>query len=130
MAPLPRPLLGWPLLPLPDEHGQLAWPDPAKSVRDALRAILSTRPGEQLMRPDFGAGQERWLHQPNNVATRREIRDAVQDALARWEPRLLLDAVDVLEVADQPAQLRVEIAYWLARNGAPAEMTVTLDLEG
>ncbi len=130
MATLPRPLLGWPLLTVPDEHGQLTWPDAPRSVRDGLRAILSTRPGEQLMRPDFGAGLERWLHQPNTVATRREIRDAVQQALTRWEPRLLLDGVDVLEVAGQPAQLRVEIAYRLARNGAPAEMTVTLDREG
>jgi hypothetical protein len=49
--PVLRPLIGWPLLPLPDEHGRLDWPDLAKSVRDAIRIILSTRPSEQLMRP-------------------------------------------------------------------------------
>jgi hypothetical protein len=26
MNALPNPLLGWPLLPLPDEQGQLTWP--------------------------------------------------------------------------------------------------------
>lgn len=46
---MPRPLLGWPLFPLPDEHGRLDWPDLEASVRQSIRVILSTRPGEQLM---------------------------------------------------------------------------------
>ncbi len=125
-----RPLLGWPLLPLPDDDGRIGWPDLARSVRDAVRIILSTRPGEQLMRPEFGAGLDQLLQQPNTVATRRQIRDLVQASLVRWEPRMLLDAVDVWEVADQPAFVRVEVAYRLARTGAPAAVNVTVQLEG
>lgn len=121
---------GWPLLPQPDETGALAWPDPARSVREAMRAILSTRPGEQLMRPDFGAGIDRLLHAPNDLATRRRLRDSVRESLARWEPRILLDAVEVWEVDGQPSQLRVEIAYRLARTGAPGGLNVTVQLEG
>lgn len=125
-----RPLLGWPLLPLPDEHGSLAWPDLAQSVREGIRIILSTRPGEQLMRPEYGGGLERLLHAPNTVATRREMRDLVSESLTRWERRILLDAVEVWEVPDQPGEVRVEIAYRLARNGASGAMNVTVQLEG
>jgi len=121
---------GWPLLPLPDESGALAWPELAQSVRDGIRVILSTRPGEQLMRPDFGGGLDRLLHAPNTVATRRQMRDLVRDALARWEKRILLDAVEVWEVEGEPGALRVEIAFRLARNGAPGAMNVTVQLEG
>jgi phage baseplate assembly protein W len=123
-------LIGWPLLPLPDDHGSLAWPDLARSVRDAIRIILSTRPAEQLMRPEFGAGLDRLLNEPNTVSTRRRMRDLVQQSLGRWEPRMLLDAVEVWEVADAPGQVRVEIAYRLARTGAPGAMNVTVELEG
>ena len=125
-----RPLLGWPLLPLPDQHGELAWPDLAQSVRDAIRIILSTRPSEQLMRPEFGGGLDRLLNEPNTVATRRQMRDLVQDALTRWERRILLDGVEVWDVPDQPSWVRVEIAYRLARTGAPGAMNVTVQLEG
>jgi uncharacterized protein len=121
---------GWPLLPLPDEHGALQWPDLARSVRETIRAILSTRPGEQLMRPDFGGGIDRLLHAPNTVATRRQMREMVQTALARWERRILLDVVEVWEVPDAPSELRVEIAYRLASTGAPGAMNVTVQLEG
>jgi len=125
-----RPLIGWPLLPLPDEHGALAWPDLAKSVRDAIRIVLSTRPSEQLMRPEFGGGLDRLLQEPNTLATRREMRDLVQDALTRWERRILLDGVEVWEVDGAPGQVRVEIAYRLARTGEAGAMNVSVDLEG
>ena len=124
-----RPLIGWPLFVVPDEHGRLAYPELERSVRDAIRIILSTRPGEQLMRPDFGGGLDRLLHEPNTLATRRRIRDLVNDTLTRWEKRIVLDRVDVWEVQGEPTQLRVEVAYRLLRSGAAASLAMTLQLE-
>jgi uncharacterized protein len=121
--------IGFPWLGVPDEHGQLGWPTLEKSVRDGIRIVLSTRPGEQLMRPEFGGGLESLLHEPNTLATRRRIRDLVQGSLARWEPRILLDAVEVWDVPDAPSHLRVEIQYRLARTGAPSRMNVNVQLE-
>jgi phage baseplate assembly protein W len=126
---LPRPLIGWPLFAVPDQHGRLDWPDLEASVRQGIRVVLSTRPGEQLMRPEYGAGLDRLLHAPNTLATRRQIRDWVMDALGRWERRILLDRVEVLEVPGKPADLRVEIAYRLARSGTPGALAVTVRLE-
>lgn len=130
MSTIPRPLIGWPLLPLPDEHGALSWPTLEDSVRELIRTVLSTRPGEQLMRPDFGAGLELLLHEPNTLTTKRRIRDAVQESLARWERRILLDRVEVRDVDDDPGQVRVDIAYRLARTGAPTQLALTVTLEG
>jgi hypothetical protein len=124
-----RPLLGWPLFALPDETGRLDYPALEDSVRQLIRVILSTRPGEQLMRPDFGGGLDTLLNEPNTLATRRRIRDLVQEALGRWERRILLDRVEAWEVDGEPSHVRVEIAYRLARTGAPAQMGLTLQLE-
>ena len=38
------PPIGFPLLPTPDESGQLRWPRLERSVEDAVRVVLSTRP--------------------------------------------------------------------------------------
>ncbi|MGE0348871.1 GPW/gp25 family protein [Hydrogenophaga sp.] len=124
-----RAPIGFPFLGLPDEHGRLAWPALETSVRDGIRIVLSTRPGEQLMRPDFGGGLDRLLHEPNTLATRRRIRDLVQESLKRWERRILVDTVEVWEVPEAPSQLRVEIQYRLARTGAPGRMNVNVQLE-
>ncbi len=125
------PLINWPLgsAAVPDANGEMHYPSLEASVRQAIRIILSTRPGEQLMRPEFGAGLENFLHEPNTLTTRRRIYDLIMESLARWEPRILLDRVDVSEVPDQPAQVRAEILYRLRRTGVPQQMGLTMDLE-
>ena len=130
MTTLPRPLLGWPLLPVPDPAGRLDWPTLDDSVRELVRVVLSTRPGEQLMRPDFGAGVESLLFEPNTVGTRRRIRDLVAASIERWERRVVLDRVDVREVEDDPGAVRVEVVYRLARTGAIGAVSVNLQMGG
>lgn len=126
--PTPPPLVGWPLLPQPDANGRLEYPSLEQSVRQTIQVILRTRPGEQLMRPDFGAGLENFLHQSNTLTTRRQIRDRVAAALQNWEPRIIVDLVDVMEIPNQPSQIRIHIAYRLQRTGQSQRMGVTMEL--
>jgi len=125
--------LGWPLLPVPDANGQLHYPGLAQSVREQIQVLLSTRPGEQLMHPGFGAGLENLLTEPNTVATRSRIQELVGDALKRWEDRIVVDGIAVDPVSDAATGVadgvRVEIAYRLLRTGAPARVGLTLVME-
>lgn len=126
----PEPI-GWPLLPVPDADGALHWPELARSVRDSIQVLLATRPGEQLMRPGFGAGLENLLGEPNTVATRARIQTLVEETLKRHETRIVLDAVNVAPTTSQGVAdgVRVEIAYRLKRTGAPARVGLTLVME-
>lgn len=128
-ARFPAPI-GWPLLPLPDAEGRLRYPDLAQSVRELIRVVLSTRPGEQLMRPSFGAGLENLLGEPNGVATRKRLHDLVEESLTRWEPRIFIDGIAVEPVAGDPAAVRVELAYRLKRTQQSARIGLTLTLAG
>ena len=129
-APLPRPLIGWPLLPLPDSRGMLRYPTLEESVRQSIQVILRTRPGEQLMRPRFGGGLERFVNEQNTLATRRRIRELVTDALGRWEQRIILDRVEVTEHPDRPTHVRVVIGYRLRRTGAMEQVGLSMNLDG
>ncbi len=120
---------GFPLLPLPDAEGRLTWPDPARSVRQMIEVILRTAPGEQLMRPRFGAGLEALLHEPNTLTTRARAHDAITAALKAYEPRILLDRVDVDASADGREML-VTIAYRLAMTGEPAALQARVPVGG
>ncbi len=120
--------VGFPLLALPAEDGTLGFPSLELSVRQAIEIILRTRPGEQLMHPEFGGGLEDFAGQPNSVTTRRRIQEQVQGALVRWEPRAEVLRVDVTEIPDQPTNVRVEIAYRLRRTGAVAQVGLAIDL--
>lgn len=117
-----RPDAGWPLLPTPDADGRLTWPDQALSVRQMIEVILRTAPGEQLMRPAFGAGLETLMHTPNTLTTRARTQEAIINAVRRYEPRILLDRVDVDEGPD-PRELVVTLSYRLALTGQLAQVT-------
>ena len=98
-------------------------------MRQRIEVILRTRPGEQLMRPDFGGSLEEFLNQPNTLTTQRRIHDRIKDALTRWERRLVLDRVEVNEVPGQPSHLRVEIWYRIKRTNTAQQLGLTLQLE-
>ena len=122
------PLIGWPLLSQPDERGLLHYPTLADSVRQQIQVILRTKPGEQLMRPEFGAGLQNLLHEPNTLATRVRMRDLILASLDRWERRIAVDRVDVTEVDGRPTHVRVEIAYRLKRTGVAQQVGLTVEL--
>jgi phage baseplate assembly protein W len=123
------PPIGWPLLPLPDAHGRLNYPTLEDSVRQMIQVILQTRPGEQLMRPGFGAGLEDFVNEQNTITTRRRVKDVITESIQRWEPRIIVNRVDVAAPTDAPTRIRVEIGYQLKRTGVFRQMGMTIDLE-
>ena len=129
-ADLPPAPVNWPLLGVPDAAGRLHYPTLAQSVRQSIKIILQTRPGERIMRPGYGGGLERYLHEPNNLTTRRQIRDLIAASLERWEPRIILDRVDVWDVEERPDSVRIEIVYRLRRSNTAQQMGITMELEG
>jgi phage baseplate assembly protein W len=125
----PRLPIGWPLLPLPDQYGEMTYPSSlAASVRQQLEVILSTRPGEQLMRPGFGAGLTDFLGEPDTIATRRRIYDRVKESIGKWEPRVDVNRVDVDDIPDRPGWLRVEVAYRVKRTGELMTLGLRVEL--
>lgn len=124
-----RDPIGWPLLPLPDNTGRLTWPSLEQSLAQQIQVILRTRPGEQLMRPTFGAGLEEFLHEPNTLTTQRRIRDRILESLRAGERRIQVEDVAVLEVPDAPQRLRVEITYRVRHTGSVRRTGLTLDFE-
>lgn len=117
--------VSWPLLPFP-KYGKLAYPNLEKSVRDSIRILLTTRPGEQLMRPEFGAGLENFLDEGNTVAVRRQIQAAILENLQKYEARIALDRVDVDPVPSAPSEVHVQIHYRLLRTNTVQQLGVTL----
>lgn len=126
---LPSIPIGWPLLPVPDSAGQLRWPDAARSVRESIEVILRTIPGEQLMRPRFGAGLETLIHQPNSLTVRAQTQDVITTALKRYEDRIIVDRVDVDSGSD-PRELQVTIAYRIKLTGAFGQISARVPVGG
>jgi phage baseplate assembly protein W len=120
--------LGFP--PRVDADGRLTWSVGEDNVRQSIRLILLTEPGERLLREEFGCGLRRFLFEPNTVTTRQLIRDRIAQAIGRWEPRVLLDAVEVEADAESPSLVNVTIFFRLVATQALGRMSLSLQLEG
>jgi hypothetical protein len=117
--------IGWPFLPVP-VGGVMSYPTLEQSVRDAIRIILTTQPGEQLMTPFFGAGLQNFLDEGNTVAIRRQIQSTILSSLQQYENRITVDAVDVNTIDGAPTEIQIQIYYRELRTNTSNQVGVTM----
>lgn len=94
-----------------DASGSLALVDGGDSTDTAIRVVLSTAPGERVMRPAFGCKIWDLLFEPVNANTIGLMAEAVRQALAQWEPRVEVLDVAVVPDDDDPALVRIHVSY-------------------
>jgi len=94
-----------------DTNGGIAMASDEASIRQSIWLILSTAPGERVMRPDFGCGIHDLVFAPNTAGTAGQIINEVREALIRWEPRIDVLAVDAIPDENQPNLLLIAISY-------------------
>jgi len=96
--------------------------DEEEDVRQALHILLSTAPGERVMRPTYGCGLRTMVFEVLNETTRTEIRDLVEQAVLFFEPRVTLNRVDV-EFADElEGRLDIVLDYTIRETNTRANM--------
>lgn len=110
--------------------GRVAFSTGEENVRESIRLILMTEPGERVMRQDFGAGLGRFLFEPNTPATHQRLRLEVLKALARWEPRVAAESVQVDVAADDPRAAVLTLTYRLVATQARERVSINVSLTG
>jgi phage baseplate assembly protein W len=96
-----------------DPRGGIALASGERDIAQAIRIVLETVPGERVMRPEFGCRAWELVFAPRNAATRALLIHYVEQALARWEPRIEVQEVRVLDDPGRDAAFLVEIDYQL-----------------
>lgn len=94
-----------------DHTGSLRLTRGAEDLDRSIRVVLLTAPGERLMRPQFGCRIWDLLFEPVTANLLGLIAEAVRDALAQWEPRVEVEAVEPVQDGDDPGLVRIRITY-------------------
>ncbi len=102
---------GWAFPPRIGPQGGIALTHERNEIDQAIHIILSTSPGERVMRPTFGCRLHDIVFDPNNSHTAARARRYVEEALGMWEPRIRVVLVDVRHDTDQANCLIIEIHY-------------------
>jgi phage baseplate assembly protein W len=94
-----------------DHRGALAVAHGVSDIEQAIRVILGTAPGERPMRPEFGCDVHDVVFDTIDAATIGRVGSAVQRALDRWEPRIVVLSVDFDLSEVDAGKLLIAITY-------------------
>ena len=82
-----------------------------KAIRQSIVILLTTIPGERVMRPDYGCPLHRLMFSPNDATTAGLAIHYVRQALLRFEPRIDILRLDARADAEDEARLVVSLEY-------------------
>jgi phage baseplate assembly protein W len=92
--------------------GFVAFAEYEEDIRQAIRIIVETAPGERVMRPDFGCGIHDLVFASPDSNTLQRVQSVIEDALRKHEARI--DALSVVVQYDPQAsdgRLWIELEY-------------------
>lgn len=114
-----RPILGrgWSFPPRVT-GGNVAMVSLEEDIRQAIRIILETAPGERAMRPDFGAGLRRMVFSPITRGSLSMAQSRIEQSLLLWEPRIDVKTVAVSLDQDRSGVLLIEIQYRIRESNS------------
>jgi len=82
-----------------------------EDIHQSLQILLSTRLGERVMLDNFGCDLSNVLFEELDQSLINTLTSLVSDALLYFEPRILLDGVDVSESNSEQGLLLIQIEY-------------------
>ena len=109
---------GWAMpVALDPTTGFVAFAEYEEDIRQSIRIIVETAPGERVMRPDFGCGIHDLVFASPDSGTIQRVQSVIQDALRKYEARI--EVLGVLVQYDPQAsdgRLWIEVEYRIRKT--------------
>jgi phage baseplate assembly protein W len=98
------------------------------AIRQAILLLISTSPGERVMRPAYGCDLRRLAFAPNDDTTAGLAIHYVRTAIERWEPRVEIVFLDAGRDPVNPERLDIELQYRVRATRRVDQLRVALEL--
>jgi uncharacterized protein len=93
-----------------------------REIQESIRLILGTAPGERPMRPEFGCAIHDAVFAPADATTAGRLAYEVRLSLERWEPRVIVQDVQVGFAMADVGTLLIDISYSLRGSNDPRNL--------
>lgn len=112
-------------------QGRIQMVEGDDAIRQSLIILMSTTPGERVMRPSYGCDLRRLLFAPNDETTAGLAIHYVRRAIERWEPRVEIRSVDAApDDSGIDGRLSIVLEYEVRATRRPGRIVQPLDLTG
>lgn len=102
---------GWHFPPIIGPRGGMLKTTERNELEQSIFIILSTTPGQRVMRPSFGSRLNELIFEPNNTHTAAKAVRYVMEALGMWEPRIRVINVRASPDPQEAGRMLITIQY-------------------
>ena len=81
-----------------------------EDICESLHILLSTRPGERIMRPEYGCNLDYLQFEPLNETLYAFVRQMITNAILYFEPRIDLERIEFDLAQELEGVLNIELS--------------------
>lgn len=104
-------------------YGRVSMTTGEADINGSLAVLFSTRLGERLFRPDFGASVVDYQFKPMDTGTAGRLSQMIQDSVRKYEKRILVKGVDVGGSNVAEGCIRIVLRYSIREEYAGDDRT-------
>lgn len=126
-----EPMGGVPGLSL-NSRGGIAMVAGGRAIRQSILLLLATRPGERVMRPEYGCCLHRLVFAPNDAGTAGLAMHYIRQAVERWQPRVIIERLEAgadLHGATREGVLDILLHYRVRETGWEEQLDLGYHLQ-
>lgn len=102
---------GWSFPPEFDNAtGKVKMSEGETDIKESLEVLLSTEIGERIINPQYGCDLNALLFESLTLSTERELKDKIEMAILRYEPRIKTEDIDLLYFREE-GKVEIHIQY-------------------
>ena len=93
-----------------------------KDIHESLHILLSTRPGERIMLPEFGCDIKSMVFEVVDSSNISLMKNMIKNAILFFEPRITLEDIDIQFADELGGKLLIDIQYTIRKTNTRSNM--------
>lgn len=115
--------IGWSFPPeFNKTEGDVTMTTDVEDINNSLIILLSTRPGERVMFPDYGCDLQEMLFKPLELTLITQMKGVIERAILYHEPRIDLLNIDIDMTDELEGQILIKIDYEVRNTNTRSNM--------
>lgn len=115
--------IGWKFPPTFDRGtGSVMLVSEEEDIKESLFILLSTKPGERIMLPEYGCDLHKMLFESMDSSLITQIKSMIEHSILYFEPRIILNDIDIRPDKNTDGLLLIDVHYTIRKTNKRSNM--------
>ncbi|HEY8401704.1 MAG TPA: GPW/gp25 family protein [Cytophagaceae bacterium] len=115
--------IGWKFPPTFDRSsGSIMLVSEEEDIKESLYILLSTKPGERIMLPEYGCNLHKMMFETIDSALISQIKGMIEYSILYFEPRITVNDISITKDRENDGLLLINIDYTIRKTNNRSNM--------